>query len=382
MQLKKKDGKIMEPLNLFYITAGSGHRSAAKALRESLEERGVPNVLLDILSFSNRLFKWTYSNGYEFASEHIQIALKGLYRLTDQDRDSSNLVQFLEEFNTRNVEGFTEYIRDNSSCHSICTHFFPAYVLSRLKSEGIYKGRIYVTITDYGFHRMWCMDGIDHYFAASQTIKDGLMKMGTPEERISLSGIPISRRFSMENLTTISRDKYGLDENRFTILFATSSIADSAALRILDMLYLSDMELNILVVTGRNRDLFANLASYQSNNNISFRKFGFVDNMEELMSISDLMISKPGGLTVSEALACGLPLLMFRPIPYQETNNAAYVEKTGAGILANSEEEIMDIMEKLYFNPHLLETMRTSCLSHARPFASDTIIEEILEELN
>lgn len=382
MQLKKKDGKIMEPVNLFYITAGSGHRSAAKALRESLEEREIPNVLLDILSFSNRLFKWTYSNGYEFASEHVQIALKGLYRLTDQDRDSSNLLQFLEEFNTRNVEGFTEYIRDNSSCHSICTHFFPAYVLSKLKSERIYKGKIYVTITDYGFHRMWCMEGIDRYFVASQIIKDGLMEMGTPEEKISLSGIPISRKFSEEKTAGEPLEKYGLDGNRFTLLFVTSSISDSLALRILDNLYLSDMELNVLVVTGRNRDLYSNLASYQSKNNISFRKFEFVDNMEELMSASDLMISKPGGLTVSEALACGLPLLMFRPIPYQETNNAAHVEEIGGGILANDEDEIMNVLEKLYFNPHLLETMRTSCLSHARPFASDTIIEEILEELN
>lgn len=382
MQLKKKDGKIMEPVNLFYITAGSGHRSAAKALRESLEERGISNVLLDILSFSNKLFKWTYSNGYEFASEHVQIALKGLYRLTDQDRDSSNLVQFLEEFNTRNVEGFTEYIRDNSSCHSICTHFFPAYVLSKLKSEGIYKGRIYVTITDYGFHRMWYMEGIDRYFAASQIIKDGLLEMGAPEEKISLSGIPISRKFSEEKTACDPLEKYGLDGNRFTLLFATSSISDSLALRILDNLYLSDMELNVLVVTGRNRDLYANLASYQSRNNISFRKFEFVDNMEELMSASDLMISKPGGLTVSEALACGLPLLMFRPIPYQETNNAAHVEEIGGGILANDEDEIMDVLEKLYFNPHLLETMRTNCLSHARPFASDNIIEQIMEELN
>ncbi len=372
----------MRPVNLFYITAGSGHRSAADALREALDERDIPSVLLDILSFSNKLFKWTYSDGYEFASEHAQIALKGLYKLTNQDRDSSNLVQFLEEFNTRNVEGFLEYIRDNPLVSSICTHFFPAYVLSKLKNEGAYSGKIYVNITDYGFHKMWYMEGIDRYFVASDNVKQKLLEMGAEENRISLSGIPISRRFSnIEDPEKILGEN-NLDGRKFTLLFITSSISDSVALRILDNLYLSDMEMNILVVAGRNRDLFSSLATYHSQNGITFRKYEFIDNMDELMSISDLLITKPGGLTVSEALSSGLPLLMFRPIPYQETNNASHVEEIGAGVLAVNEVEIMEIIEKLYFNPHMLETMKTNCLKNACPFAADTIVESIMEDLD
>lgn len=372
----------MRPVNLFYITAGSGHRSAATALRESLDEREVPNILLDILSFSNKLFKWTYSNGYEFASEHAQMALKGLYKLTNQNRDSSNIVQFLEEFNTRNVEGFLEYIQDNSQAPSICTHFFPAYVLSKLKNEGIYNGKIYVNVTDYGFHRMWHTDGIERYFVASETVKDGLMNMGTEENRICLSGIPISRKFSNVEDPEKILGENNLDGRKFTLLFATSSISDSVALRIIDNLYLSDMEMNILVVTGRNKDLYSSLAPYHSQKGITFRKYKFISNMDEIMSISDLMITKPGGLTVSEALTIGLPLLMFRPIPYQETNNASYVEDVGAGVLANNEIEIMEIIEKLYFNPHMLETMKTNCLKNSRPFAANTIVESIVEDLD
>ena len=381
-ELRKKDGDSMEPVNLFYITAGSGHRSAAQALREALDERGISNVLLDILSFSNKLFKWTYSSGYEFASEHVQIALKGLYRLTDQGRDSSNLIQFLEHFNTRNVEGFAEYIKDNPWGTSICTHFFPAYVLSKLKGEGIYKGKIYVTITDYGFHKMWYMEGIDRYFTASESASRSLIAMGADKETVSFSGIPISKRFGSVDNTDEILLKNGLDGNKFTLLFATSSIADNIALRMVDNLYVSGMEINLIIVTGRNRDLFKNLDSYGSKGSITFRKFEFVDNMEELMAISDLMITKPGGLTVSEALTSGLPLLMFRPIPYQETNNAAHIESIGAGVLASNEMEIMDIVEKLYFNPHMLETMRTNCLANARPFAAETIVETIMEDLS
>jgi len=372
----------MEPVNLFYITAGSGHRSAATALREALDERSIPNVLLDILSFSNKLFKWTYSSGYEFASEHVQIALKGLYRLTDQDRDSSNLIQFLEHFNARNVEGFAEYVRDNPWGTSICTHFFPAYVLSKLKNEGIYKGRIYVTITDYGFHKMWYMDGINKYFTACGSVSQDLISMGADEKDVCLSGIPISKRFGNVEDTDGILLRDGLDESKFTILFATSSISDGIALRFLDNLYLAEMDVNLIMVTGRNRDLFKNLDVYNSKGGVTLRKFEFVENMEEFMAISDIMITKPGGLTVSEALTSGLPMVMFRPIPYQETNNAAYVEEIGAGVLANNEDEIMDIIEKLYFNPHMLETMKTNCLANAHPFAADAIVETLMEDLD
>ncbi len=370
----------MNLIDIFYVTAGGGHRSAALALRESLAGLGRLNIMIDLLDFSNRIFKWTYSSGYEFISEHVQTALKGMYRLTDQDRKSSSVLHMVDLLSQMNVPGFEHYITDNPDIAAVCTHFFPSTVLSRLKEEGKYKGKIYVCITDYGFHKMWFTEGVDRFFVGSATVKDSLLDLGVREERISLTGIPIKKVFSLPKDKTGIQNREGLKKGKFTLLFVTSSIPDADVLEILDRLCIWEPDLNLLIVSGRNMSIKEKLSGINSRGDLTIRKYGFIDNMDELMAISDLMITKPGGLTSSEALAMGVPLLMYRPIPYQETNNAEYIEKSGAGLLAISEEDLLEKIQLLYSGPSKLKQMAHNTRNIAFPKSSETIIRTILSE--
>jgi len=370
----------MDPFNLFYITAGEGHRSAACAIREALESREVPNVLIDMASLSNSLFRYNPARHTSPFSRQAYKILKGMPNITDQEPASMALQNFLSDFDPAMVAGVGKYLEDNPSSLSICTHFLPAYVLSCFREKDLYRGRIYSVITDYGFHKRCFQPHVDKYFVAGDRVRQNLLGLGVDQEDIVMSGIPVRRRFRELDSEEDLFWKNSLDKTSFTLLFLTSSISDSIVLRILDKIFMTDLEMNLLVVTGNNMELFQRLARYKSNDRITIQRYGFMENIHEIMSISDMVVTKPGTLTISEAFAIGTPLLMLRSLHYQESYNADHVEEKGAGIMANSEIELLEVINKLYYTPQILETMRSNAQKAALPFAAETIVETVLGE--
>ncbi|HPI97614.1 MAG TPA: glycosyltransferase [Synergistales bacterium] len=370
----------MKPVNLFYINAGEGHRSAAEAIGEAFEARDVPHVVLDMGALSNSLFRYNPAMTTSPFSRQALRILKGIHNVTDQDTSSKTLLSFLSDFDPAMVAGVESYVRDNSSHNSICTHFFPAYVLSEFRKKDLYRGRIYMVVTDYGFHKGWFNREVDKYFVTSDRVRQNLAGLGVENVDMVMSGVPVRRKFrEVENREDLFW-KNNLDKTIFNLLILTNGISDSIILRVLDKIYMTDLEMNLMVVTGKNQELLHQLAHYRSNDRINFHRYGFIDNLHEMMGISDLLLTKPGSLTVSEAFTTGTPLLMFRSLQYQETYNADYVEEKGSGIMADSEIEILDMIRKLYFTPQIIETMRSNAKKAALPFAAETIVETILGE--
>lgn len=370
----------MDPVNLFYIKAGEGHRSAAEAIGEAFEARDIPHILLDMGALANSLFRYNPPKTTSPLSRQAFKILKGIQNVTDQDPSSKTLLRFLAEFDPAMVAGVESYIRDNSSNTSICTHFFPAYVMSEFRKKGLYRGQIYMVVTDYGFHKGWFNQEVDKYFVASDRVKQNLIGLGIELEDLVMSGIPVRRKFrELENREDLFW-KNNLDKTIFTLLILTNSISDSMVLRVLDKIYMTDLEMNLIVVTGNNQELLHRLTHYKSNERINFHRYGFIDNLHEIMGISDLVLTKPGSLTISEAFTIGTPLLMFRSLQYQETYNADHVEEKGSGIMADSEIEILEMIRKLYLSPQILETMRSNAKKTALPFAAETIVETIIGE--
>lgn len=371
----------MRPVHLLHVTAGNGHRMAARALREALDERGVPNVLIDLIDFSNDLFKWSYSDVYKFISEHAHLACKIMYELTDQERDKSLMLRFVERISLENVKRFLGYIRENEPETCLCTHFFPANVLSRMKEEGLYGGRIYTVVTDFALHKMWMSPHVDRYFTASRAVVEELGELGVPPEKISLTGIPIFRKYGqVRDAAEASRAKRQKDGVLPSILFVTSGISDSLALNILDDLRRSDISANVTVVAGRNREFLGRLEGYRGSEGCAFRAFGFVENLETLLAEADLLVTKPGGLTVSEAMAVGVPMILVSPIPYQEVYNATYLERCGAGVLAATSEEVVSLLGEIVRDRGRLDHMRRRALDASFPAASNTVVSEILRD--
>jgi processive 1,2-diacylglycerol beta-glucosyltransferase len=350
---------------------------AARAIRESLDHRAAPNVVMDILDFSSDLFKWSYSDVYAFVSEHSHLACRLMYDLTDKNREESVALRLFEKITIENVKKFMRYISENEPGVCICTHYFPLNVLSRMKEEGMYRGDLHTVITDFGLRRMWVKDNVDRYFISGDRVHRGLLAMGVPGEKISVTGIPVSRKFA--SLGTTRRD---FTKKRLSVLFVASSIPSILALDILAALSDTGHPMDVSVVTGRNRDLFADLQNVIVGRRLSLNILGFVDNLEELMARASFMITKPGGLTVSEALCAGAPMILVNPIPKQETKNSAYLQEKGAGLAASSAAEVGEVVRRLFADRKLLGEMEKAAFSIAYPKAADDVADEVLRSGN
>ena len=347
---------------------------AARAIRESLDHRGVPNVVMDLLDFSSDLFKWSYSDVYAFVSEHSHLACRIMYDLTDKNREESAALRLFEKISTENVKKFMRYISENEPRKCICTHYFPLNVLSRMKAAGMYSGELYTVITDFGLRRMWVKEHVDRYFISGDRVLKGLLSLGVPREKISMTGIPVSRKFA-----SLKREGRNFSKKRLSFLFVASSIPNILALDILAALSRTGHPIDVTVVTGRNKDLMADLENVTVGGSMTLKVLGFVDNLEELMAGASVLITKPGGLTVCEALCSGVPMILVNPIPKQETNNSAYLQDKGAGILARTAADVERIVDRFFSDRSVLTAMEKAATSIAFPGAADAVASLILD---
>ena len=366
----------MRPFLIPYVTAGNGHRTAAMAVREAFQKEGIPSVTVDVLNFADKIFRMIYSNIYEIIGEHSHTSCGAIYRLTDQDREKSSLLQLVDRLSEKSLMQFRDFIKDNEPPAAVCTHFLPQAILCNMKLNGQYDGRIYSCITDFDLHQMWVCQGVDKYFVANELLVNKLRELGVKEDRVCVSGIPVLSKFG-----TIARKRPSRGNKwRMKLLISASSVADKKILSLLESMNKLDIPLDIDIITGRNDSLYEKISSMVMDPPMALKVHGFVNNMEELMAVSDLMISKPGGLTISEALCAGLPMLLISPIPFQETRNATFVETHGAGLLCRDLTDLLHKLSWLYHNPSSLMEMRDSCCTLACPMSAGTIAARILTD--
>lgn len=346
---------------------------AARALREAFEQEGVPSVITDLLDFSSDLFKWSYSDVYAFVSEHSHLACRIMYELTNKNREESAILRLYEKISLENVKKFMRFITENEPDRCICTHFFPLNVISRMKAAGLYAGRLYTVITDYGLHKMWVNEHVDRYFIPSEMVREGLLESGVPDGKIVMSGIPVLPKFA--RLGNIRRSFSG---RRLRVLFIASSIYNTLVVGILRELKHTGVSLDVTLVTGRNHDLADDLRRFSCGPNLSLNVLGFVENLDQFMATHDVLITKPGGLTVSEALCASIPMVLVNPIPKQETNNSAYLQSKGAGVLARTPADIGRLFVCFHEDRQLLVDMELASGSIAFPNAACTVVAEVL----
>ncbi len=362
----------MKPFLLPYVTAGNGHRSASMSLKEAFEREDKPCVTVDVLNFSDRVFRMIYSNIYEVIGEHSHSSCGAIYKLTDQDREESHLVKLVDRLSEISLNQFRSFITDNDPPAVICTHFLPQAILAKMKTRGLYSGQVYSCITDFDLHRMWFCHGIDGYFVSNRNIRDKLIHLGVDGEKIEITGIPVNSKFC--NLPR----KSGPMDSRMRILFSGRSISDKKVFSILEGLNDLELPLDLEIITGRNEALFDRLKDFSSCPPVRINIHGFVDNMDELMTKADLMITKPGGLTISEALCAQLPMILFSPIPFQETKNAIFLDSQGAGCLCEDIKDVLNRISQLFHCPEKIEKMKNRCSELARPMASSNIVKRVI----
>lgn len=335
------------------------------ALREAFLREKAPVICLDTLTTAMPLFRFLYAGLYRVMARHAHLACEKIYRLTDRSRQKSPMIRAIDWWGLQNTTVFQALVKSLAPETAVCTHFLPMALLSLMKERGEFNGQIHVVITDYDLHGFWVDPGVDRYYAASVQLRDRLAAKGIPDSRISITGIPVRESFSKLALAPRRKGSKPLD-----ILFLAHSIAQDQSLEIIECLNAIGSSVRLSVVGDRSLQEACPGAPVAWHDRIG--------DLAPLMADSDLLVTKPGGLVCSEALAAGLPMLFTSPIPLQETLNATYLQGQGTGILCESALEIGREARRLAADPGILRRMAHACQRMSSPEAAGEITRRVI----
>ena len=359
-----------------YACAGTGHRRAAEAIFNylSLNYKEFDVKIVDVLDYTNSLFKKIYSQGYTFLVSRLPLLWSIAYQVSYSSTLRAlnrNINYILSRLNTKKFE---QFILNYNPDIIVTTHFLPCEVAAFLKAKRKINSKLICIITDFNVHPLWIIKGVDQYFVAFNLTKEELFKAGIPPQIIKVSGIPIDMKFSRRIDKNSLYNKFGLKKGQFTLLVMTAGFGLGPIEKIVGLL---QKDTQMLVVCGNNNRLYRRLLNKGYN---SVKIFGFVDNIDELMSVSDLVITKPGGLTISECLAMGLPMIFISAIYGQETKNAKILESYGAGISPPDLIMLKELALSYKNNPDRLNALRERIDKIKTPYAAREISEWFLQK--
>ncbi|MDT8902796.1 MGDG synthase family glycosyltransferase [Anaeroselena agilis] len=356
--------------NVLIVTAsvGAGHDQAARAVGAEIGERypGVRVTIADFMgeenSYLNALLKETYLKMISVSPQVYDL----LYRWS-QTHQLPVVQTLLAKAMKRSMRRL--YFRYRPDL-IIFTHPFPCGAAAYLRRKGLLDAPLVGVVTDFSAHPLWVYDEVDLYFVAAGETRNELVRQGVPAERICPTGIPIDVSFGRQPDRSAAMRELGLAALQPTVLImggglGIGPVAD--AVRSLDGV---GGGLQIVVVAGRNAELRRELRAIAAASRHYIVALGYTRRVRELMAAADLLITKPGALTVSEGLSAGLPMVLISPLPGQEEDNAAYLVDRGAAVLLADARDAGAMVAGLLARPQELEEMRGRARGLGHPWAA------------
>ncbi len=356
---------------IIHASAGAGHLKAAEALHQAVQKyTSHESVLIDALDYTFPLFKKFYRETYVFLISKVPFVWKMAFCFLDLVWIQSLVRVLRRGYNWVNAGRLHRFLKEEQFDYIFSTQFLSTEVVAAMKRSQQITAKLITVVTDFDVHRIWLADGVDHYAVASDWTAEKIKKLGVPQEKVVVTGIPTSEKFSASGDIFILKKKLELKEKMFTVLIATGSFGIGPIEEILNVLE----GFQVIVVCGHNKNLFQRLSRHQ---NAFVKILGLVDNMHELMAVSDVMVTKPGGLSISEALVSQLPMIFFNAIPGQEMNNIKVLKKYGVGISECTIEEIARELKTFRDSPDVYLTALKKTQSLASPLSAKNIISLI-----
>lgn len=373
----------MKKILIFYGSYGGGHLSAAKSIRDYIEKNYSDSQveLVDCVEYVNKLFNKLTTKAYKDFSKNARWIWKHLY----YDSESGSLSRICNTINRLMAIKLNRLIQEFQPDLIISTHPFSSQMCAILKEKGKLNCKVATILTDYAPHNQWLVKSefIDYYFVAQQGMVDDLVSRGVNKDKIHVTGIPLSSRFLQSYNKQKILEDYGLTSDKNTILFFAGGefgFGKDKTFNRLKAIINNLPNLQVVAVAGRNakmKERFDELVkTTRTESNVKI--LSFTNQVPELMSVSDLVITKPGGLTTTESLASGLPLIIIDPLPGQEEENAEFIENSGAGIWVKDSDNIETILLDIFNNPDKLESMKSKARLIAKKNSTQNIVETLL----
>jgi processive 1,2-diacylglycerol beta-glucosyltransferase len=359
---------------IFSASFGGGHRSAAEALlryykthHDATTEVRMVDFFQEFAPSLNLLAKFSYQQSVQFFP-----ALYGNFFEVSNKLPGNPVVHELKLMGFARASAYIDDFRPDAV---ISTFPVAGGVVSDIKAN---RPLVSATIiTDFGVHRAWLHPATDFYFVACKEVREDLVVRGIPWDRVVVSGIPVAEKFSQEFDRTALRRELGLAD-RFTALLTAAAGQPGDARDIASQL--AGNGIQVAALTGNNARLKRRLDSLAKKKEL-VRVFGYTSDMHKMMRAADVLVGKAGGLTVSEALAVGLPLIIYNPVPGQELYNVDFLVNFGAGLISRDEDDVVEKVRFLSTHPERLKQMTDDAAMLGKPSAAQAICERVLAAL-
>jgi processive 1,2-diacylglycerol beta-glucosyltransferase len=354
-------------------SVGAGHLRAAQAVELALRQLDPAAVVekVDVLEHTNPLFRRVYGKAYLDLVNKAPHVLGYFYDLLDRPtspRRRADRLRFLvERLNLRKLQKF---LKAQPWDVIVNTHFLPAEIIAHLRKSGDLSTPQITVTTDFETHRLWVNQPCELYCTATDEGAAYLQHWGVPASDTRVTGIPIHPLFSQPRERSACLARQGLRGDRPIVLQLAGGFGVGPIERLYRALLEIDIPLEVIVVSGRNAELKQQLDMVPVPERHAAHVLGFTDQIDELMAVADLVISKPGGLTTSETLARGAAMAIVNPIPGQESRNSDYLLENGAAIKINNLGTLTFKLRHLLGDPTQLESLKANARRIGRPQAA------------
>ncbi len=361
----------MKKILIFTASTGGGHNQAANTLEQYFTLNNYEVVKVDALKETSKLLNQVIVDGYKILVNRIPKAYGRLYKISDKIMTNYRITNiFLKVILNR----IYYHIQNNNPDLIIGTHPFIVDLVGKLKKNRMIDIPFISIVTDFHAHQAYFHNNVDAYVTGSYHTKREMIEKGIPAYKIFSYGIPVRREFLVKS------NKHKKDKEVFTILLMGGSIGLKATGKVFNQLLMNKNKIKIIAVCGNNKTLKKSieekyLSKYKDK---EIKVYGFTKNIHKFMEISDVIVTKPGGLTTTESIHKNIPMIIPFVIPGQEEKNAQFLVNNNMAIRVKDINNINSVIDYVISNKLVLEDMK----NNMNKFSSEYSIEDIIKLSN
>jgi processive 1,2-diacylglycerol beta-glucosyltransferase len=367
---------------ILHASAGAGHQRAAEALALALPtvSEGCEVVVKDILEFTPSMFRTGYAKGYLNLVRRAPDLWGYMYAQADRSALQPYRQRIRTVFNKLNTRTFFRFYHEFDPDAVICTHFMPLEIVSTMLKEGRTSAPLHCVVTDFAVHSLWLVPRLHTYFVATDEARRFLARHGY--ERVRKTGIPVDPGFGLRADRTEARRRLGLQVEKPTLLILSGGFGVGPTAELVKAFCRTPGNFQLIVVSGRNAKLQAEVQQAASPLGPGCLVLGFVENLHEVMDAADLVVTKPGGLSTSESLAKGIPLMLVDPIPGQEQRNSDYLLEHGAAVRLHDIADAAEKVERVLSDAPRWARLKENASRLGSPHAAREIAQWVVQSVS
>lgn len=363
------------------ISTGQGHHATGQAVQNAFRDRGVDCEILDAYEYIEPILSHLVSKGYLLSAAYAKKISSKLYDIVVKKNKPLKKYSVPKITNTVWAKDLKEYIKKSNPDVIICTHVLAAILIHIMKEKNWLDAAAVTVgiVTDFTLHPLWEEASLlDYYVTPTDLLEFQMQKKGLDPEKMLPIGIPIKPKFSERIDRMEARARLGLELHKHTILLMSGSMGYGRIDESIERLDRLNFDFQVIVICGNNQKMYKKVKALKTRKR--FHIYGYVDNVDVMMDAADCIITKPGGITTSEAMAKGLPMIMVNPIPGHEMRNAEFMLNNGLALYATKSFPLDEAVFSLLQHPERIAFLRSTIEIYARQNSAHNLCNFLIEK--